>query len=88
MGLDKNKSTKVTTAEGNSVPDALTDTMSVEVKDVKDVKDVSLTKQLRIQTQAAKAKGQQSVLVVTDVNQTISKPARKAFDRIIHERDL
>jgi hypothetical protein len=85
MGLDKNKSTKVTTAEGNSVPDALTDTMSVEVKDVK---DVSLTKQLRIQTQAAKAKGQQSVLVVTDVNQTISKPARKAFDRIIHERDL
>ncbi|MBB1303849.1 hypothetical protein H5183_21370 [Pseudoalteromonas sp. SR44-8] len=84
MGLDKNNS-KVSTSEGNSVPDALTDTMSVEVKDVK---NVSLTKQLRIQTQSAKAEGKTSVLVVTDKNEKISGPAKEAFDVIIKEKDL
>jgi len=84
MGLDKNNS-KVSTSEGNSMPDALTDTMSVEVKDVK---NVSLTKQLRIQTQAAKQNGKTSVLVVTDKNEKISGPAKEAFDVIVREKDL
>jgi uncharacterized protein RhaS with RHS repeats len=84
MGLDKNNS-KVSTSEGNSVPDALTDSMSVEVKDVK---NVSLTKQLRIQTQAAKQEGKTSVLVVTDKNEKISGPAKEAFDVIVREKDL
>jgi len=84
MGLESN-TTKVSTSEGNAVPDALTKTMSVEIKDVK---RISLTKQLRIETQAAKKDNLTSVLVVTDKNQKISGPAKEAFDVIIKERDL
>lgn len=59
MGLTKNTQ-KVSTVEGNSIPDALTDSLSVEIKDAA---RVSATRQLRIQTEAAKAAGRQSVLV-------------------------
>ena len=51
LGLEKNTQ-KVTWVEGNSIPDALTDSLSVEIKDAK---NVSLTRQLRIQTEAARA---------------------------------
>jgi len=83
LGLSKNTD-KVSTTEGNSVPDALTDELSVEIKDTK---KVSLTKQLRIQTQAAKKSGKQSVLVVGP-NTKVSAPAKRAFDIIIEDKDL
>jgi hypothetical protein len=83
MGLQKN-TTKVSSPEGKSIPDALTDTKSVEIKDTK---SVCCDKQVRIQTDAAKASGRESVLVTgmeTDVNQK----ATEAFDRIIRRDDL
>jgi len=80
-GLEKNKSTRVSTEEGNSVPDSLSDDMSVEVKDTK---TVSLSKQLRIQTQAAKKEGKVSVLI-TGKETKVSGPAEKAFDVIIRK---
>ncbi|HEY2748150.1 MAG TPA: RHS repeat-associated core domain-containing protein, partial [Polyangia bacterium] len=83
MGLTKN-TTAVSTAEGVAIPDALTDALSVEVKDRA---SVSLTQQLRIQTQAAKASGRQSVLV-TGTNTDVSGPAKKAFDIVIRRDDL
>jgi RHS repeat-associated protein len=83
MGLTKNTQA-VATAEGKAIPDALTKTMSVEVKDTL---SVTLTKQLRIQTQAAKAAGRESVLV-TGKNTHVSEPAQRAFDRIIRRDDL
>lgn len=66
------------------IPDAKTDSLSIEIKDTK---TVSLTKQLRIQTGAAKADGKTSVLV-TGANTKISKPAEKAFDQVIRRDDL
>lgn len=84
MGLKSNKSTKVKTSEGNSVPDGLTKKLSVEVKDTK---SVSLTKQLRIQTEAAKQSGRKSILV-TGKNTKVSGPAKKAFDQIIRDKSL
>ncbi|WP_207679228.1 SpvB/TcaC N-terminal domain-containing protein [Desulfonema magnum] len=83
LGLDKNTK-KVKTSEGSSIPDSLTDTVSLEVKDAK---SVSLTKQLRIQTGAARKTGKQSVLV-TGTKTKISKPAERAFDQIIRRDDL
>ena len=50
LGLVKNTKI-VSTAEGRSIPDALTDSLSVEIKDAL---NVSLTRQLRIQTEAAR----------------------------------
>lgn len=83
MGLKKNTES-VVTAEGKAIPDALTKTLSVEIKDTA---KVSLTRQLRIQTQAAKAAGRESVLV-TGKNTQVSGPAQQAFDRIIRREDL
>jgi RHS repeat-associated protein len=83
MGLAKNTA-GVTTAEGRAVPDALTKTLSVEVKDTA---SVSLTRQLRIETGAAADAGRQSVLV-TGRNTTVSGPAKEAFDQIIRRTDL
>jgi hypothetical protein len=83
MGLKKN-STPVATAEGTSVPDALTDAVSVEVKDRA---RVSATRQIRIQTGAARAAGRQSVLV-TGRNTKVSEPARRAFDQVIQRSDM
>ncbi len=83
LGLTKNTK-KVSTAEGNSIPDALTDTLSVEVKDAQ---SVSLTRQLRIQTEAARASGRQSILV-TGKNTCVSGTCQRAFDQIIRRSDL
>jgi phosphoserine phosphatase len=58
--------------------------MSLEIKDAA---NVSLTQQLRIQTEAARAAGQDSVLV-TGTNTCISGPCSRAFDTIIRRPDL
>jgi hypothetical protein len=78
LGLPKNTQS-VTTAEGKAIPDALTDSLSVEIKDSA---KVSATKQVRIQTGAAKASGRESVLI-TGTDTKISRRARLLFDRII-----
>ena len=83
MGLTKNTQA-VATAEGKAIPDALTDAVSVEVKDTA---RVSATTQVRIQTQAAAASGRQSVLV-TGEKTTVTGPAQQQFDRIIRRSDL
>jgi hypothetical protein len=59
MGLVKNTE-KVSTDEGKAIPDALTSKISLEVKDTQ---VVNRTKQIRVETDAAKASGQQSILV-------------------------
>ena len=83
MGLKKNTQ-KVSSPEGNSIPDALTDAVSVEVKDTK---SVCCSKQVRIQTDAAKASGRESVLV-TGTKTKVNDNAEAAFDRIIRRDDL
>lgn len=83
MGLTKNTEA-VSSAEGRSIPDALTNTMSVEVKDTA---RVTATRQVRIQTDAASASGRQSVLV-TGQNTRVSKAAAARYDRIIRRPDL
>ena len=59
LGLTRNTQS-VLTAEGRSVPDALTDSISVEIKDSA---YVYRSRQVRIQTEAARESGRQSVLV-------------------------
>ena len=83
LGLPKNNQ-RVSTAEGNAIPDALTPTHSVEIKDAA---CVSCTAQIRIETGAASATGRQSVLV-TGTNTHVTGPARRAFDEIITRGDL
>jgi len=83
MGLAKN-TTAVTTAEGKAIPDALTEALSVEVKDTA---KVSLTKQLRIQTGAAAQSGKRSVLITGEYTK-VSKQADRAFDMVIRRLDL
>jgi RHS repeat-associated protein len=83
IGLAKNTKA-VSTAEGRSIPDALTDSLSVEVKDAA---NVSLTRQLQIQTDAAKASGRESLLI-TGENTCVSGSCAKAFDQIIRRPDL
>ena len=83
LGLPKNTQ-KVTTEEGNSIPDALTNALSIEIKDAK---NVSLTRQLRIQTKAARASGREAVLI-TGENTCVSNRCQKAFEQIIRRSDL
>jgi hypothetical protein len=83
LGLTKNKKS-VSTAEGRSIPDALTVNQSIEIKDVA---RVDLTTQLRIQTEAARASGRQSVLI-TGLHTHVSKPVEATFDVIIRKPDL
>ena len=83
LGLPKNN-TKVSTAEGNSIPDALTSTKSIEIKDCI---SVSCTGQIRIQAQAARNSGRESILV-TGKNTNVNQNTRDAFDRIIRRDDL
>ena len=83
LGLPKNNK-KVTTGEGNSIPDALTDRQSIEIKDTI---CVSCTKQVRIQTDAARKAGRESVLI-TGTGTRVSGPANRAFDRVIRRDDL
>lgn len=85
LGLTKNNE-KVSSAEGNAVPDALTDSLSVEVKDAA---RVTLTKQLRIETQAARDTGRRPILV-TGEHTCVSGPCTAAFgsNNIIRRPDL
>lgn len=83
LGLSKNTQ-KVTTAEGNAIPDALTSTRSIEIKDTL---CVSCTKQVRIQTEAARASGRESVLI-TGERVHVTSQAERAFDRVIRREDL
>jgi hypothetical protein len=84
LGLTKN-TTAVSTAEGRAIPDALNSQFSVEIKDTI---NVTLTRQLRIQTDAARrTPGQTSVLVTGDKT-CVSGPCSKAFDQIVRRPDL
>jgi hypothetical protein len=83
VGLPKN-SQWVSTAEGRSMPDAMTDTASIEVKDSA---YVSGTRQIRIQTEAAKISGRESILI-TGTKTRISRYVWKSFDQIIQRSDL
>ncbi|HPA79478.1 MAG TPA: RHS repeat-associated core domain-containing protein [Thermoanaerobaculales bacterium] len=69
MGLDKNTET-VSGTEGNSIPDAQTDTSVVEIKDSS---SVSRTRQIRIQQEAAAESGRDHV-VVTGAKTKVTKP--------------
>ena len=83
LGLSKNTQ-KVTTAEGNAIPDALTSTRSIEIKDTL---CVSCTRQIRIQTDAARASGRESILI-TGEKTHVTPQARETFDTIIRRSDL
>jgi RHS repeat-associated protein len=83
LGLLKNKKV-VTGAEGSSIPDALTATQSIEIKDRA---RVDLTRQLRIQIDAAQQSGRDSVLI-TGRNTCVSGTCLQAFDRVIRRSDL
>lgn len=84
LGLTTRNTTAVSTAEGRAIPDALTKSLSLEVKDAA---NVSLTRQLRIETEAARASGRQSILV-TGKKTCVSGPCSRAFDTIIRRPDL
>ncbi len=81
MGLDENRA-RVITHEGASVPDSLTDNLIVEVKDRK---NVSLTRQLRIQTQGANGR---NTVLVTGMFTDVSGPAQRAFHTVVRRPDL
>ena len=83
LGLPKN-SQWVRTAEGRSLPDALTDIASIEIKDAA---YVSGTRQIRIQTEAAEIAGRISILI-TGTKTRISAKAMELFDKIIRRSDL
>jgi len=83
LGLTKNTQA-VWTAEGSAIPDALTDSLSVEIKDAA---RVDLTRQLRIETGAAEESGRASLLVTGDKT-CVSGPCSRAFDQIIRRPDL
>lgn len=83
MGLTKN--TKfVSTAEGKATPDALSSKGLVEIKDRARVTD---SRQVRIETGAAKEAGIPSTLV-TGQNTKISDTVTRRFDDIIRRSDL
>ncbi|MFQ4138137.1 peroxidase family protein [Nodosilinea sp. PGN35] len=83
LGLTKNTQ-RVASPEGYSVPDALTDDISVEIKDTQ---RVSNTQQIRIQTDAARVSGRTSILI-TGENTRVSRSAQESFDQIIRRSDL
>ena len=74
----------VTTAEGRSMPDALTDAASIEIKDAI---YVSTTRQLRIQTEAADILGRESILIA-GTKTKISGEVWRLFNRAIRRSDL
>jgi hypothetical protein len=78
------KTRPVITAEGRSIPDALTDTMSVEIKDSA---YVSATRQMRIQAEAAETSGRESILI-TGTKTKISRKVWELFNRVIQRSDL
>jgi RHS repeat-associated protein len=83
LGISKNTKA-VSTAEGRAIPDGMTEALSVEIKDSA---RVTATKQVRIETGAAKAAGHESVLV-TGEKTCVSGRCTEAFDRIIRRSDL
>jgi propanediol dehydratase small subunit len=83
MGLTKNTQA-VSTAEGRAIPDALTSSLSVEVKDAA---RVAAARQIRIETDAARAAGRESVLV-TGERTCVSGRCAEAFDQVIRRPDL
>ncbi|MEZ5307877.1 MAG: hypothetical protein R2684_12100 [Pyrinomonadaceae bacterium] len=84
LGLPKNTQ-KVSTAEGNAIPDALTSTRSIEIKDCI---SVACTRQIRIQTDAARASGREPLLI-TGERTHVTQQAREAFNNnIIRRSDL
>lgn len=83
LGLARN-TRAVSTAEGRAIPDALTNSLSIEIKDTL---SVSRTAQIRIETDAARAAGRESVLI-TGERTCVSGPCANAFDRIIRRSDL
>jgi len=68
----------------SQIPDALTDTASIEIKDAA---YVSATRQLRIQAEAAKTLGRESILI-TGSKTKISRQIWKLFKPIIRRSDL
>ena len=82
LELPKNTK-KVTTSKGSSIPDALTDTKSIEIKDTK---RVSFTKQLEIQAESAQESGRKSVLI-TGERTSVSGKAESNFE-VIRREDL
>ena len=82
LGLPKNTKL-VTTPDGRSIPDALTDSKSIEIKDAK---RVSNTRQLRIQAGAAAHSGRESVLI-TGEKTRVSGKVKENFD-VIRGKDL
>jgi hypothetical protein len=78
-----NRKEKVFSLEGSSVPDALTSTELVEVKDRA---YVTKTRQLTIQAAAAKASGRRAILIV-GVKTKVSKWVGDNFE-IEREPDL
>lgn len=83
LGLTKN-TTAVSTAEGRSIPDALTATQSIEIKDAA---RVNFTRQLQIQTDNARNTGIESVLITGDKT-CVSGRCADAFDLIVRRPDL
>jgi hypothetical protein len=79
-GLRKNTE-PVTTEEGTSIPDALTEAASIEIKDTK---RVSLTRQLRIQVNAAARVGRAQT-VITGAKTKVAKTLERGGITI--ERD-
>lgn len=82
LGLDKNTS-RVSTSEGRSIPDAMDDGAFYEIKDTK---SASNTRQMRIQREAAAAEGKEHV-VVTGTNTKVSGPLEEA-STVIRRDDL
>jgi hypothetical protein len=72
----------VTTAEGRAIPDALTDTASVEIKDTA---YVSGTRQIRIQTEAAKISGRESILITGMKTRISRKTNFLEINAILHD---
>ena len=77
---------KISTAEGKSIPDALTPTHSIEIKDCI---RVACTKQIRIQTDAARDSGRTPILI-TGENTHITNEVKRAFSEgyILKRSDL
>ena len=83
IGKTKNK-VKVSSDEGNSIPDILDDK---QVGEIKDTKTVSNTRQLRIQREAAKVSGKDHN-IYTGNRTKVSKPVERSGSNIIRRPDL
>lgn len=83
MGWEKNTK-KVYSDEGAAIPDVLTESLSIEIKDCK---SVACTKQLRTQIKAARAGGQK-LMLVTGEKIHLTKSVIRGFHKIIRRIDL